>query len=413
MMVAPPVAGPLAGIRILDLTTIVMGPYATQILGDMGADVIKIEAAPTGSDPGGDALRYTSHGRNPGMGNLFMNCNRNKRSVALNLKTPDGRAAFLKLAETSDALIYNVRPQAMARLQLGYEVLRAVNPRIVYVGGFGFGQSGPYAPRAAYDDLIQAMVAVPDLVHRAGSDVPRFVPVNFCDRVSGLSIVNAVLGALLHRERGGQGCGQAVEVPMFETMAQFMLGEHLGGHSYVPPSAPPGYARILNRWRKPHATRDGYLSILVYNDRQWRMFFDAIGKPELARDPLFATMASRSARIEEVYAWLGREIATRTTEQWLEALARADIPYTPARTLDELLDDPHLRAVGFFRTYEHPTEGRMLEAGLPSTWSATPLSIRRHAPRLGEHTREVLTGAGFSSDSIDLLLAQGAAAQCA
>ena len=393
-------AGALRGIRILDLTSIVMGPFATQIMGDMGADVIKVEP------PGGDALRYTSHSRHPGMGNLFMNCNRNKRSVALDLKSGAGRDAFLKLAATCDVLLYNVRPQAMARLKLSYEDLRAVNPKLVYVGGFGFGEAGPYAGRAAFDDLIQAMVAVPDMVHRAGADVPRFVPINFCDRVTGLSLVNTVLGALLYRERFG--AGQAVEVPMFETMAQFVLGEHLGGHSFVPPLAPPGYARILNAWRKPHATRDGYLCILVYNDKQWRAFFEAIGKPEMHKDPLFATMASRSASIERIYAWLGGEIAGRTTAEWLALLERVDIPYTPVRSIEELLDDPHLRAVGFFRTYEHPSEGTMLEAGLPSTWSATPLSIRRPPPRLGEHTREVLGEVGLAIAEIEALVAAGA-----
>ena len=400
---APP--GAMTGIRILDLTSIVMGPFATQIMGDLGADVIKVEP------PEGDSLRYTSHSRTPGMGNLFMNCNRNKRSVTLDLKSGVGRDAFLKLAATCDVLLYNVRPQAMARLKLSYEDLRAVNPRLVYVGGFGFGEAGPYAGRAAFDDLIQAMVAVPDMVHRAGGDVPRFVPINFCDRVTGLSLVNTVLGALLYRERFG--VGQAVEVPMFETMAQFVLGEHLGGHSFVPPLAAPGYARILNAWRKPHASRDGYLCILVYNDKQWRAFFEAIGKPEMQQEPLFATMASRSANIERVYAWLGAEIARRTTAEWLTLLARVDIPYTQARTLEDLLDDPHLRAVGFFRTYEHPSEGTMVETGLPSTWSATPLSIRRPAPRLGEHTREVLGEAGLPVAEIDVLVAAGTRARTA
>ena len=395
--------GALSGIRILDLTTIVMGPYATQIMGDMGADVIKVEP------PEGDALRYTSHSRHPGMGNLFMNCNRNKRSVALNLKSAEGREAFLKLAATCDVLLYNVRPQAMARLKLSYADVRAVNPNIVYVGGFGFGENGPYAGRAAFDDLIQAMVAVPDMVHRSGADAPRFVPVNFCDRVTGLCLVNTVLGALLYRLRFG--AGQAVEVPMFETMAQFVMGEHLGGHTFVPPLAPPGYARILNPWRKPHPTKDGYMCILLHNDKQWRAFFEAIGKPELGADPLFSTMASRSAAIDRVYEWLGQEVAQRTTAQWLALLERVDVPYSPTRTIEELLDDPHLRAVGFFRTYEHPSEGCLVEAGLPGTWSASPLSIRRHAPRLGEHTREVLTEAGVADDVVNRLAALARAAR--
>ncbi len=395
--------------RILDLTTVVMGPFAAQLLGDMGADVIKIEA------PGGDTLRYTSAGRHHGMGSLFINCNRNKRSVVLNLKTLEGRGALLKLAETADVLMANIRPQAMARLKLSYDDLRAVNPKLIYVSGFGFGQDGPYAERAAYDDLIQAMVAVPDLLTRSGSGEPRFVPINFCDRVTGLNMVNAILAALFHRERSGRlgagngagGVGQAIEVPMFETMAQFVAGEHLGGHSFAPPIGPPGYARILNRWRKPYPTRDGLLCILVHTDKQWQQFFAAIGQPQKMTEPKFATLAARSAVVDEVYAWLASEIARRTTAEWLDLLARADIPYTPARTFEQLLDDPHLNAVGFFRRYEHPTEGAMVEAGLPQTWSETPLSVRYPAPTLGQHTREVLVQAGFSGDALETLVAQG------
>ena len=398
--------GPLAGIRILDLSTIVMGPFATQIMGDMGADVFKVEAPPAAPGaPGGDLLRYTSSGRHHGMSNLFINCNRNKRSVVLNLKSDEGREAFLKLAATCDAVLYNVRPQAMRRLRLGYEDVRAARPDIVYVGGFGFGEGGPYAGRAAFDDLIQAMTAVPDMFLRSGSHEPRFVPINFCDRVSGLALVNTVLGALLHRAR--TGVGQSVEVPMFETMAQFVLGEHLGGHSFVPPLGPPGYERILNPARKPLATRDGFLCMLVYNDKQWQAFFNAIGKPELMRDPRFDSLSSRSANIVRVYEWLGHEVSQRTTAEWLALLAGIDIPYVPARTIEELIEDPHLHAVGFFRTYEHPSEGTMVEVGLPSTWSETPLSVRRHAPRLGEHTREVLVEAGVTGDALESLVAQG------
>ena len=391
--------GALHGIRILDLTSIVMGPFASQILGDMGADVIKIES------PEGDGLRYTSAGRSYGMGSLFINCNRNKRSVVLDLKSADGRAALLKLAETADVLMANIRPQAMARLKLGYAELRAVNPQIIYVGGFGFGQSGPYAARAAYDDLIQAMVAVPDLMQRSGSDEPRFVPVNFCDRVTGLNMVNAILGALFYRER--HGAGQAIEVPMFETMAQFVLGEHLGGHSFEPPLGPPGYARILNTQRKPYATKDGYLCILVHNDKQWQQFCAAIGQPEKLFEPMFATLVARSAEVERVFTWLGSEIAKRTTAEWLALLAPSDIPYVPARTVEQMLDDEHLHAVGFLRRYAHPTEGAMIETGLPQTWSETPLSVRHAAPRLGQHTREVLVGAGFEGLMLERLVAQG------
>jgi crotonobetainyl-CoA:carnitine CoA-transferase CaiB-like acyl-CoA transferase len=403
-------AGPLSGVRILDLTSVLMGPFATQILGDMGADVIKIEAPPKGAeDFGGDSVRCTSIARSLGMSNIFLNTNRNKRSAVLDLKAPEGREAFLKLAAQADVLVYNVRPQAMKRLKLGYEDLRAVNPKIIYVGCFGFGQSGPYAARAAYDDLIQAMTGVPDMVARASGGEQRYVPINFCDRVTGLNVVNAITAALFHRERHGEG--QAIEIPMFETMVQFSLGEHLGGHSFEPPLGPVGYARILNVHRRPHRTRDGYLAVLVYIDKHWKTFFDIIGQPELINDPVFATMASRSANIAEVYAWLGQIIARKSTAQWLELLKDSDIPHAVSRTVDSLLEDEHLKAVGFFQEVDHPSEGRLRMTGIPSTWSATPLSIRRLAPRLGEHTNEVLKEAGYSDEQIAALAQRGIAQQ--
>jgi len=323
----------------------------------------------------------------------------------IDLKAAEGRAAFLQLAATCDVLVYNVRPQAMQRLKLGYEELRAVNPKIIYVGCFGFGQNGPYAARAAYDDLIQAMTAVPDMVARASGGEQRYVPLNFCDRVTGLNVVNAITAALFHRERKGEG--QAIEVPMFETMAQFALGEHLGGHSFEPPEGPVGYARILNVHRKPHRTRDGYLALLVYIDKHWRTFFGLIGQPELASDPMFATMSARSANIGAVYEWLGTVIAQRTTADWLELLRDADIPHAVSRTIDDLLEDEHLKAIGFFQVFDHPSEGKVRMTGIPSTWSATPLSIRRLAPRLGEHTREILAEGGLSQDVVTDLLARG------
>jgi crotonobetainyl-CoA:carnitine CoA-transferase CaiB-like acyl-CoA transferase len=341
------------------------------------------------------------------MANLFLNCNRNKRSVVLDLKAAEGREVFLKLAATCDVLVYNVRPQAMRRLKLAYEDVRAVNPKIIYVGGFGYGQRGPYAAHAAYDDLIQARTAVPDLVGRASGGEPRFVPINFCDRVTGLNMVNAVTAALFHRERSGQG--QAIEVPMFETMAQFTLGEHLGGHTFVPPEGPAGYTRILNVWRKPHATRDGLLAILIHHNKHWQTFFRLIGRPELRDDPLFSTIRARYDNIARVYAWLSGEIGKRSTAEWLELLAASDIPHAVARSLEDLLEDEHLRAVGFFHEIDHPSEGRIRMAGIPSTWSATPLSIRRPAPRLGEHTREVLEEAGLSAEAAGQLIARGVA----
>jgi crotonobetainyl-CoA:carnitine CoA-transferase CaiB-like acyl-CoA transferase len=388
--VSQPVApGPLAGIRVLDLTTVLMGPYATQCLGDLGADVIKVES------PEGDNLRHTSQTRSPGMGNLFLNCNRNKRSLVLDLKKPAGHAALLKLVERADVLVANVRPQAMARLKLAYSDLRILNPRLVYIGCFGYGQAGPYAARAAYDDLIQAMTAVPDIVDLAHHEGPRFVPVNFCDRVVGLNVVNATLAALFHRERSGHG--QEVQVPMFETMAQFILGDHMGGATFVPQEGPMGYARIMNPHRRPFATQDGYLALLVYNNKQWAQFLDLIGRPEMMQWPRYATMAARSAENAEVYRFLAEQVAQRTTEAWMEVLASTDLPHAPVMQLDKLLDDPHLKAVGAFAEFDHPSEGRLRQAGIASSWSESPPSIRRHAPRLGEHSAEVLAEIGIDA----------------
>ena len=243
--------GPLAGVRVIDMTTLLMGPYATQILGDMGAEVIKIEG------PDGDGTRNLGPMRSPGMGPLFINANRSKRSVVLDLKKQSGRTALLRLAKTADVLLYNVRPQAMARLKLSYGDLMAVNPRIIYVGAYGFGQNGPYAARPAYDDLIQGAVGLPTLIADAGADMPRYVPCTMADRITALSAVNAIAAALYFRERTGEG--QSIGIPMFETMLQFVLGDHLGGLTFDPPLGPPGYARLLAKERRPFRTKDGYL----------------------------------------------------------------------------------------------------------------------------------------------------------
>ncbi|MFJ4291858.1 CaiB/BaiF CoA transferase family protein [Cupriavidus sp. NPDC089707] len=393
--------GPLRGVRILDLTSVLMGPYATQILGDYGADVIKIEP------PGGDNVRNIGPSRHPDMAGVFLHANRNKRSVVLDLKRPAGREALLKLAANADVLIYNVRPQAMGRLGLGYEDVRAANPRIVYVGVYGYGQRGPYAARPAYDDLIQGAVGIPTLSTLAGAEVPRYAPNAMADRIVGISAVGAVASALFHRERTGEG--QSIEVPMFETMAQFVLGDHMYGHTFDPPAGPAGYARLLNEFRRPYRTLDGHLCVMVYNDKQWRTFFELIGKPEVMdADPRFNSIAARTENIRELYRMLAGVIATRTTAEWQEALEAADIPVMPMHTIESLMDDPHLRAVGFLETVEHPSEGPMRSMAVPSNWSVTQPGIARHAPRLGQHSAEVLREAGYSDAQIDALSAQGA-----
>lgn len=389
--------GALAGVRVLDLTTVIMGPYATQILGDYGADVIKVES------PEGDIMRYPGPGRSPGMGHVFLHVNRNKRSIVLDLKSDPGREAFLDLARQSDVLVYNVRPQAMQRLRLGYADLRAVNPRIIYAGCFGFGQDGPYAARAAYDDLIQAMSGAADLVGRHQEGPPRLIPINFCDRVSGLQMVNVVLAALFARERCG--LGQALELPMFETMTAFVLGEHLGGESFVPALGAMGYTRIVSPHRRPHPTRDGYLCVLPYNDRHWQAFLTAARRDDLRDDPRFATQEARARHVSAMYALIGEEVAKADNAEWQRRLAHADLPWTLVHRLEDLAEDPHLRAVGFFQEFDHPSEGRIRETMISSQWSETPGSIRRLAPRKGEHSREVFEEAGFDPGRIAHLLA--------
>ena len=284
--------GPLKGIKIIDMTTVLMGPYAAQMLGDYGADVIKVESLE------GDVTRLIGPARHPGMGPVFLNTNRSKRSIALDLKKPGGRDAVLRLLKTADVLIYNVRPQAMARLQLGYDVVAAVNPRLIYAGVFGFGQDGPYATKPAYDDLIQGATALPALMAQTGDGVPRYVPNALVDRIVGLTAVGAICASLVHRDRTGRG--QRLDIPMFETMAGFVMGDHMGGLTYEPPLDKGGYARHLSRDRRPYKTADGHICVIVYNDKQWASFFEATGRDDLRRDPTFSTFAGRSTNINTV-----------------------------------------------------------------------------------------------------------------
>ncbi|MDP3138275.1 MAG: CoA transferase, partial [Burkholderiaceae bacterium] len=365
---------------------------------DMGADVIKVENLK------GDGFRDLSAMRHPGMGAMSLHVNRSKRSLALDLKTSDGHAALLRLLKTADVLVYNVRPQAMARLNLSYEEIAAINPRIIYVGTYGFGQSGPYAQKPAYDDLIQGAVGLPMLALRAGADRPRYVPCTIADRAVGLNAVNAVTAALYYRERTGEG--QSIGIPMFETMAQFVLGDHLGGLTFDPPLGPSGYERLLASERRPYATKNGYISAVIYNDRQWKNFLELIGRAELFdSDPRFATLAVRTRHTDELYAMVASVLATRSSEEWMSALAAADIPVMPVHSVESLLEDPHLQAVGFFQLVDHPSEGAIRTMAVPSTWSRSQPKVTRQAPRLGQHSVELLRELGFSDAEIESMIA--------
>lgn len=393
-------AGPLAGVTVVDLTTVVMGPYATQILGDLGAEVIKVEA------PGGDNVRHVGPMRNRGMGHMFMHLNRNKKSVVLDLKKNAGREALLRIAAKADVLIYNIRPQAMQRLRLGYDDVAAANPRIIYVGAYGYGQTGPYAARPAYDDLIQGMTGLPWLLQQSGAAEPRYIPATLADRIVGLHAAYAVTTALYEREKSGKG--QAVEVPMFECMSQMILGDHFAGRGFEPPLGGPGYARVLAPERRPFRTRDSHVCVLMYNDKQWEAFFRLIGREDLFRDdPRFNSHENRSARIAEANAFVAGEMLKRSTGEWLQALAEADIPCAPMNSIDAVIDDPHLNSSGFIRSERHPSEGGLRTTAAATQWSRTPPSPQRPTPRLGENGPEVLRAAGYSDDDIRALAADG------
>jgi len=392
--------GPLQGIKVIDMTTVLMGPYATQMLGDYGADVIKVESLE------GDVTRLIGPTRHPGMGPVFLNTNRNKRSICLDLKKPAGRDAVLRLIEKADVLIYNVRPQAMARLDLGYDVVSERNPRLIYAGVFGFGQDGPYAAKPAYDDLIQGATGLPALMAQTSDGMPRYVPNALVDRIVGLTAVGAVCASLVHRDRTGRG--QRVDIPMFETMAGFVLGDHMGGLTYEPPLDKGGYARHLSRDRRPYKTSDGYICVIVYNDKQWESFFKHTGRDDLRADPKFATFAGRASNIDAVYGELARIFETRTTAAWLELLTKADIPVMPMHDLESMLADPHLAATGYFPVVEHPTEGAIRSMKVSARWSHTPAETIRLAPRLNQHGEEILREAGFSADEIATMIRDGA-----
>jgi crotonobetainyl-CoA:carnitine CoA-transferase CaiB-like acyl-CoA transferase len=392
--------GPLFGVRVLDLTSIFMGPTATQILGDFGAEIIKVEP------PEGDVVRAIGPHGERGMGPMFLNSNRNKRSLVLDLKAAAGREALLRLASSADILIYNVRPAAMARLGLAYEDLRLANPKIIYVGTFGFSRRGRYAPEAAVDDAIQAAVGLPHAAVMNGSDVPRYAPINIVDRSVGIYAMGVVCAALYARERTGMG--QAIDVPMFETMTQYVLSEHLYGHTFIPAEGEFGYPRIVNAYRRPYKTKDGYVCAVVYTDAQWKSFLALVGKSELfAADPRLKDMTSRTQHVEALYKFVADELGQRTTAEWREALIPLGIPVFAMNTFDSLLEDPHLAEIGFFREVDHPSEGRVRIMACPTEWSVTPPGIRRLAPRLGEHSREVLGEAGYSTAEIDALIAAG------
>lgn len=371
-------SGPLEGVRVIDVTSVVMGPYCTQIMADMGADVIKIEP------PEGDITRNVAVGPSPGMNGVFVNVNRGKRSVVLDLRSEEGAAALRALIATADVFIHSMRAKAIARLGFDYVSVAAINPNIIYTNCYGYSRRGPDADRPAYDDTIQAECGLPAVQRQLTGDA-TYVATIMADKVTGLTALYATMMALFHRERTGEG--QEVEVSMFETMASFMLVEHANGAMFDPPLGPAVYPRTVAPNRRPYATKDGHVAALIYNDKHWKAFIDAV-RPAWDT-PEYATLALRAKQIDTVYGLVAQTMLERTTAEWLALFAELEIPATPINTLDALFDSPQLNAVGLFETVQTP-DGPVRFPGVPTWFSRTPGRVRGPAPRLGADTEAVL-----------------------
>lgn len=388
--------GPLKGVRIIDMTSVLFGSYATQQLGDLGADVIKVEFPEGERGVGGDVMRGAGTVPTPevrDLGPIFMSLNRNKRSASLDLREPEQLDALKALIGDADVFTSTVRYEGLKRLGLGQEEMRARNPRLIYVHGSGFDSDGPFAGEPAYDDLIQAASGFADLLNRTdGNPELRYMPSLIADKIAGHFMTQAVLAALFHRERTGEG--QFIEVPMLECVTSFNMIEHLFGHVYDPPTGPWSYIRVTNPHRRPHPTKDGHIGMLAYTMKQWRSLFALVGEEErFNADPRFCDYPTLSQHVHELYAWVGEITKTKTTDEWISLLKPLHIPIIRVNRLDQIMDDPQLQAVNLFQKYHHPDAGVYTLTRHPVKYSASPASMRRHPPRLGEHTEEILAEA--------------------
>ena len=388
-------SGPLSGLKVLELTSVVLGPWAAQTMADMGADVIKIEA------PFGDSNRQLGASRNPGMAALYLSNNRNKRSLVLDLKQESARDALLTIVKDCDVFLHNNRPQVMTKLRLEYEDIKSVNENIIYCGTYGYSKDGPYGEKGALDDSIQAASGIAALNELVLGE-PRYLPTVVADKTTAITVVYSILAALFHRER--TGVGQEIEVPMFETMVSFVMAEHIWGEVFEPKMGEAGYTRLMSHHRKPYKTKDGYIAVLPYMNNHWLTFCEKAEREDLIEDERFKDLSSRVKNIDDTYSETGKILATKTTQEWLDIFAETKVPVIVVNSLEDLFHDPHLEAVDFWQSYEHPTEGQLKMPGFPSKFSKTPASIRKHAPKLGEHSKEILAEAGIDEETINKMV---------